>query len=127
LSRSSLNANLYKQFNETIQPKSRRALTNSFHKQGSKSLRLAHILYRDNRTHFTNSHFKIRIQQLLSLKIAIPLVLSLTAVGFATTARWSRDTAAADPSLATAEQPALIPVRDFLYRYVGQVSISIKR
>ena len=101
------------QYNNVKQPISRRARTNSYHTQGSKSLRLAHFLCRDNRTHFTNSHFQIRIQQVLSLKIAIPLVLSLTAVGFATTARWSREPAAAHPSLATAKQPALIPEWNF--------------
>ena len=50
---------------------------------------------------------------MLSLKIALTLVFSLTAVGFAATARWPRDTAATHPSLATAEQPALISGRDF--------------
>ena len=101
------------QYNDAGQPLSRHAFTNSFHTQGPKFLRPAHILCWDNRTHFTNSHFQIRIQQLLSLKIALTLALSLTAVGFASAAGWSRDTAATHPSLATAEQPALIPVRNF--------------
>ena len=51
--------------------------------------------------------------KLFYLKIIFAKFLSLIVMAFATTAWWSHDTAATDPSLASSKLLPLIPVRDF--------------